>query len=483
MITLGKASSQSDFIQIQNTSEIVDLVPSRFNARTLASDGTLVLYNSYSGAFTGFPAANIPDIEIRLRRRGFKERLEGLTKYLYDRGYLIRRNTNELDRVRVLFGSQQYKPDQLELILLTSEECNFRCTYCYEQFPRGTMEPWVREAVIQMLIKRAPRINKFKASYFGGEPLLGLEAIEQLAPAFVETCDKHDIQFSSDMTTNAYLLTPDVFRKLLDWRIKGFQITIDGTPEDHDTQRVLKEGGGTFSTIFSNVMAMKDVKADFHVAIRMNFNESNAQRIDDFLSAFAPLKDDRRFIFRFYPVGKWGGPNDDSLEICGLNGERERQRLTMLATDRGYTAESRMPYLQARGGSNVCYAARPYNLIIGADGKIMKCTVALDTRDYNIVGNITKDGRAEIDLDKLAKWVKPYFEEDAVCKKCYYVPVCQGFSCPIPRLETGERPCPPEKTEIRRTLASIWHVKQNSGRRERLQLSQERAHGVAEKSS
>src|SRR5439155_1263846 len=134
------------------------------------------------------------------------------------------------------------------------------------------------------------------------------------------------------------------------------------------------------------------------------------------------------------------GEKHDAPEGCGPGGESQRRRLTLLASELGHKAEKGFPYIKTRGGMNNCYAARPYNFIIGADGKIMKCTIALDTQDYNIVGHLTKDGRAEIDVDKLAKWVKPYFEEDSVCKRCYYVPVCQGFSCPLPRIETGDRP-------------------------------------------
>ncbi|HEV2417368.1 MAG TPA: radical SAM protein [Terriglobia bacterium] len=461
--------ARSDLIQIEKLPESAELVPSRFNVRTLVPDGTMVIYNSYTGAFTGFPPSVVPALESLLHKAGFTGLLQGLTKYLFERGYLVRRNTNELDRVRLLFGKHQYRNDELELILLTSEECNFRCAYCYETFPRATMEPWVREAIITLFCNRAPRLNRFSVSYFGGEPLLGLEAIEQVAPVFQETCDQHGIRFSSDMTTNGYLLTPNLFGRLLRWRIKTFQITVDGTPEDHNRQRTLKGGGETFSTIFNNLMGIKDVRGDFRIILRMNFNQHNAEQVDAFLDTFSPFQNDRRFVLRFYPVGKWGGPNDDRLEVCGLSGERERQKLTVLASDRGYSVETRMPYIQARGALNVCYAARPYNLIIGADGKIMKCTIALDTRDYNVVGHLTREGRAEIDVDKFTKWVKPYFEEDTVCKKCHYVPVCQGFSCPIPRIETGERPCPGEKNEIHRTLASIWHIQQNSGRYQRLE--------------
>jgi uncharacterized protein len=327
------------------------------------------------------------------------------------------------------------------------------------------MEPWVRKAVIDLLEKRASKLSRFSASYFGGEPLLGLEAIEEIAPAFVEICQKQQIAFNATMTTNGYLLTPELFQRLLQWRIRGYQITIDGAPEDHDSHRVLKGGGPTFQVIYGNLLEIHKLPDDFGIVLRVNFDQTNLPGMREFLELMLPFKDDPRFVFRFYPIGTWGGPNDADLEICGLHGERERQELDMLAAELGFHSETRMPYLDPRGKLGVCYAARPYNLLIGADGKIMKCTVALDTRDYNVVGHLTVDGRVDIDLDKFTKWVKPYFEEDSTCKQCFYLPVCQGCSCPLPRIASGERPCPPEKKEIVRTLASIWNSKKSMGRK------------------
>jgi uncharacterized protein len=95
----------------------------------------------------------------------------------------------------------------------------------------------------------------------------------------------------------------------------------------------------------------------------------------------------------------------------------------------------------------------------------MKCTIALDTKDYNIVGKMTPDGRAEIDVDKFARWVSPDFEDDPGCKKCFYLPVCQGCSCPLVRIEENKRPCPDEKLHISSTLKSQWVLKQQSANR------------------
>lgn len=456
---------KGEFVQISGATLPKWYVPSRFNARSSAKDGTLILYNSYTGAISGFPQTARSEIEQLLQKQGFHGRLEGLSQYLFERGYLVEANANELNRARLLFGNLQYKQDRLEFILLPSEECNFRCIYCYEAFPRGTMESWVRKSVLALFERRAPALKSFSSSWFGGEPLLGLEAIRELGPRFVEICAQNNIGYTSSITTNGYLLTREVFQELISWNVRTFQITLDGAPEDHDRNRVLKEGGGTFDRILSNLEAMSQTQERFQVFIRTNFNPGTIRNIDSYLSALGALKNDRRFILRFYAMGKWGGPNDSQLEICGQHGEKERQELDVLASELGYNVETRFPYMQAHNGSSVCYAARPYSFIIGADGKIMKCTIALDTQDYNIVGHMTRDGRAEIDLDKFNRWVAPYFEDDEVCKKCFYLPSCQGCSCPLAIIAHHERPCPEEKKTIKNSLQSIWEARHNTARR------------------
>lgn len=159
---------------------------------------------------------------------------------------------------------------------------------------------------------------------------------------------------------------------------------------------------------------------------------------------------------RFRAAGKWGGENDDQLDVCGLD---EGNRLTLeferrakekgLTLADGFKASSTM-------GSQVCYAARPYHFVIGASGKVMKCTVVLDQDERNVVGTLTPDGLLQIDQDRLAAWVAPYFEQDSHCKRCVLLPVCQGFSCPLPRITDGARPCIPTRATWKKELiASI----------------------------
>lgn len=437
-------------------------VPSRYNARATTGDGVLVLYNSYTGAVSGFQERHAEQVCELLDQAGFEEPQDSLSKlkaYLVERGFLIPSDTNELQRFRHRYAHGQHQRDTLELILLTSEECNFRCTYCYEAFPRGTMEPWVQTATIGLIKARAPRLNRLQISYFGGEPLLGIEAIRNIAPIARDVAQSGDIRYSSSITTNGYLLNGNVFEELIGYGINSYQITLDGFRECHDHSRPLKDGGGTYDVIHENLLSMHRSDHKFTVALRVNFDRVNVSKMTDFLDDINSLKGDDRFKIRFFPVGKWGGPNDDELAVCGLDSEREKRKLDVYASELGYRTEGRLPYIIPRSGSNVCYAARPYNLIVGADGKLMKCTVVLDTKDYNIVGKLTRDGRADISVDKLIAWTAPYFEDDEACKQCFFLPVCQGASCPLPRIETNSRPCPPEKLEIGPTLVGVWNEK------------------------
>lgn len=55
------------------------------------------------------------------------------------------------------------------------------------------------------------------------------------------------------MTTNAYLLSTDVFNGLVRSGVYFFQITVDGLEHTHNRQRPLKSGAGSFEKIISNL--------------------------------------------------------------------------------------------------------------------------------------------------------------------------------------------------------------------------------------
>ena len=428
-------------------------VASRFNVQATTDDGRLALWNTYSGAMSVFPATERDRVRSLLTRRGVEAKAEGLVGYLEKRNFLIAEGADELRRFQLRFGESHHRTDILHLTLLASEDCNFRCEYCYEKFARGTMQPWVRSAVKKLVERELDGLRRLRISWFGGEPLYGFAAIEELATYFEEVTTEHSIKLDGAITTNGYLLTPEVVDKLLGWGINHIQVTIDGAPEDHDRLRHTRTGEGTFDRIFDNVRAIGRRSEEFLLQIRVNFDPWSYGRVGDFIDQIGDeLGNDPRIRMLLRPVARWGGPQDRDLNICGAE-QQAKVNAKLAARVRELGLEN---YDDLRNlgcfGAHVCYAARPRHFLIGADGKVMKCTIALDTHDGNIVGRLTPEGELDLDPDKVAQWSVSPFTTEAKCQKCVILPVCQGLSCPYEKVRGAETSCPTLRTEAKKSL-------------------------------
>jgi uncharacterized protein len=432
-------------------------VPSRYNARTVDEDGRLLLWNTLSGVVNSFEASDTARVLTRLSPKGLVGPLDRTAEYLAKRGYLVRDDVDQLDVFRYRYAQQQWRTDVLQLILLASEDCNFRCVYCYEKFERGTMTPDTRQGIRNLVLQRAPQLKALQVSWFGGEPLYGWDAIEELEPTFNRVAAERGIPFTQQMTTNAYLLTEERATRLLDWGCRSYQITVDGLPAEHDCKRVGRDGSPTYDVIMDNLRSLRDRRDEnFRVDLRVNFDRDNFPMLGAFLESLSEdFAGDQRFSMRFRAVGRWGGARDHEISTCGVDAKSYRRQLQAHARELNLHQEGGVKSIAAPG-AQVCYAARPYNFIVGATGTLMKCTIALYDLPENVVGQLNPDGTLELTNDNMRHWVNPHWESDSLCKTCYALPGCQGAACPLTRVNSGHRTCCSVKSnlkhEMRQTL-------------------------------
>ncbi len=415
--------------------------PSQFNARSKTADHSILLWNTLTGSFSVIPPNLTLRAEHLLSQKGVSGDLDSLGLYLLRRGYLVPSREEELNSTLLRLYTEHFRDDVLELILLASEDCNFRCRYCYEDFPRGTMSAEVCQAVILHVKAKLPRLRHLSISWFGGEPLYGWAAIDVLAPALHALANDNGLTFASSMTTNGYLLTPDKFEFLVRYGMRKFQITIDGLEDQHDVSRPGREGAPTWRVIMDNLIAMHHSEQEFLVNLRLNVDLANQPFLRPYIDYLREtFEGDHRFVLNTMNVGQWGGDGDHLLEVQSRSeAARTRDDVEMYAQQCGVPHGTILD--GNRVGSGVCYAARPYSFIVGADGKLMKCTVALGKEESNIVGQLMPDGEAHIEAARLKKWVEPSFAHDLGCQSCHMLPSCQGLSCPLIRHHSGERPC------------------------------------------
>lgn len=306
------------------------------------------------------------------------------------------------------------RPDHLELILFVTERCPFRCTYCYQQFDLGKMPPEVQIG-IRRLIQTRTDLKSLMISWFGGEPLAALDVVRSLGRFFYRECDSRDIDYSSAITTNGYLLSEEVFRELVRYGVKRFQITLDGDEEHHDATRHLASGAGSFAVIINNLLLMHNSDHDFSVSLRVHYHRDNVNSIYTLIDQLADLlRGDDRFVLYFEAVHPWGSPRDDSFRFADAN---YGELLAKYAQGKLGVASPPPSYL--------CYACKANSLAIRSNGRIAKCTVALKTA-ANDIGYLKESGEIVVDNDRFRRWVSPLFGTSKSDQACPLPSVLKG---------------------------------------------------------
>ncbi len=431
-------------------------VPTRFLSLSYADNGAMILFSSLTGAIGAVPAEKAEEVRSALKRSGRHiAPLKGLLRDLEEGGFLILEGTDERAIAHEKFLAR-YKDEQLHLIILPTEQCNFRCTYCYESFIRGEMTQEIRNG-IKRYVSNQSGLKVLNISWFGGEPLLAKNVVLELSQFFHQYCTEHNIKLNAGATTNGYFLTPDLVNQLLPLGMQQFQITLDGIEEEHNQRRILREGGGTFNTIVQNLRYMKSTNYIFSVVIRHNYDPGNAARLEEFIAMLkSEFGGDPRFSTFFFPIGHLGGSNDSEIEICDAKTSVDAfTRGRLLAAEAGFRNAMQIERLRPNGYT--CYAANPRSFVIGSDGNLYKCTVELDYHDRNVVGRLHEDGRMTLDWRKMALWTETHgMEEGKKCYTCFFSPACHGAACPKEWMDEEECACPPEKTNIRKILPLVY---------------------------
>ncbi|MFC8316366.1 radical SAM protein [Gordonia sp. NPDC057258] len=282
----------------------------------------------------------------------------------------------------------------LELIILPTEKCNFRCVYCYESFEQGRMSATTIKAVKNLISARLPHLSSLHIEWFGGEPLLATDIIKEIGAHALGLVDAlpSNPHFSAGATTNGWLLTTEIADGLLETGgVIAYQVSLDGPSEAHDRSRILAGGSGTYHRIMDNLQAIRDSKLQVEVAIRVHVTSENFQHMPDWAAALlSEFGDDSRFKFNPQLVEPLGGPSDSELTFASV------EDLAFVHKLFGVAAPDHVA---------PCYAASPTSFVIRSDGAICKCTVALND-PRNLVGQLKEDGRLEIAPESTAPWLR-----------------------------------------------------------------------------
>ena len=148
-----------------------------------------------------------------------------------------------------------------DITFCVTEQCNFRCKYCYMYKKNGIhkMSFDTAKAAVDFILGQKPQFPAAAWNFIGGEATLEMELIDKITDyirlRLYETNHEWFAKSEFNIETNGYLYDSEFVQR---YRMKNgsavhFAITIDGTKEKHDLSRVLVNGNGTYDVVEKNV--------------------------------------------------------------------------------------------------------------------------------------------------------------------------------------------------------------------------------------
>jgi uncharacterized protein len=368
--------------------------------------------------------------------------------FLIDHGFLVPDERDE-DNLRWLRMMEETTDSTLDLIILPTEQCNFRCKYCYETFEKGKMDTTIQESLVKYVRKNIHKFTSLHVSWFGGEPLMAMDVISFLSEEFIKICKTARKSYRASMTTNGYHLTIDVYKKLCGYYVNNYQITLDGLETEHDRQRILTNGGSTFQTIVQNLLNIKHNTRSFNtsIVVRTNYTKKIVANLENYIRFYsANFGDDSRFSIYIHMASDWGGEKvkDFSGEMLAQSQYNDiLESIKRLKISLNY----QLHYTHLNLGGGVCYASKKNSVVIGSDGILYKCTSNF-TYDKNKVGMLSSSGDLKFN-ENYYLWLGGIHTVAKKCEKCYYGACCLSMNCLAARIKAlDNRGCSFEKENM-----------------------------------
>lgn len=398
---------------------------------------SLLAFNAITCALAKISRENYNDF-IDAQKNGFNSLNGDLKKQLIHGRFIVDDECDELMELQHNLLSSRYDTKNLALTIAPTLGCNFDCIYCYENdhsdFSKMSKETQTKIVeLVEENIKNG--VKYFSVTWYGGEPLLAMDVIEELTTRLYDICEVAKVPYDAMVITNGYMLDRDTVARLNDCHVSRIQVTLDGPKEIHDKRRFLKGGYPTFDRIVSNLEESIDILPP--VALRVNVDKDNFSRVDELKKQFS--RDDLKEKITVY-IAMVDALNENYNQEDCITIEK-------FANMDIHFYDDPMAFYP-RPTTNACGADAIGHLVIAPDGSLYKCWDDIGITEMS-VGNIH---------DTQYSYHPRYYEymmfdatTDENCSVCKLLPICMG-GCPNRRVSNSPNRCTKFKTAIDRYL-------------------------------
>ena len=400
---------------------------SKFNHVFPVDSQSTLIFNAVTGAFLLLDADAWRLYEhIATRKpldKTYSSMLDDL-EILKFKGMVLENDVNEYTYIAFRHRMVQYGTKSMNIILAPTLNCNFKCSYCFEQKQKKRMTPAVQQKVIEFIEQRLPTTTSLKINWFGGEPLLEKKTIWKMSQTLIALCKKYHCQYSAEIITNGYFMDKETSQNLKRYKVDSVQVTLDGPQYIHDKRRVLRNGNGTFEQILQNIVDAVDIIPQ--ITVRVNIDKENAASVPALLDTLAQRGLKNKILVYFGLVQSDTPACQDISEQTYSVHDFLPLEVSLFRTmvQQGFTLGKKPR--PAIGG---CSATHINSFIIGPSGDVYKCIKTLGTESEK-VGTVFTPLLVNQNQLKWFAWDPLSFQ---LCHTCTFFPVCMG-GCPYETL-------------------------------------------------
>ncbi len=336
---------------------------------------------------------------------------------LEENGIIIDSELVEIQLLRNAYNFCKYTNKRATITIAPSLDCNFDCSYCYEEKSKERMSEMIKNQVLLFLhhLLEENQIQELNICWYGGEPILCIDIIKQMSAKIMAVCKEIGSTYHASIITNGYLVDDKIVDILKICKIRTAQVTLDGTKETHDTRRRLMNGQGTYEKIKRAVFLLAD--NGINVAVRVNLDKSN---LHEYKSVYEIFKGNENI--NCYPAIVTVEENQTIYQKALCYAHTEFEKFYDAIWEDIYEDEKRKIELSMQSGICSCAAEHVHSYLIGPNGNLYKCLNDICNGEY-AVGHVSGDISGTL---ATAKYLgrDPFTEPE--CSKCPYIPICYG---------------------------------------------------------
>lgn len=403
-----------------------------------------IMNPEYVNILSGSEAVNLNGID------------HSIIKQLVKDGMLINEDIDEIKVLRYLNDSHKYSKEVMALTIVPTKNCNFRCTYCYQErdaFKDMSME--VQQEVLRFISSSVKKLKEIHITWFGGEPLLKKDIVVSMSRSIHELAIQNDCLCSFTLITNGYLIDDELIRAIAELNFQMVQLTLDGPPHIHNQRKGFKEADADcFERIIMNIKKL--VSNNVKTAIRINIDHTNQDHLEELLDILVTenLKIPGIYAAQVYPYTEVCKSVEDiamnSAEFCDYS-----YNLYELMLRKGFDVDISKAFPKRK--AHFCCADQVNSFVVDPDGFLYKCYSDFEDSSSSL-GSILDFKLSKIDKSKHAKWLTRSAFDSEECLDCKLLPLCMG-GCPyISMKENKKNNCSFTEQYIQRIVKEYYKL-------------------------